>query len=169
LANSTSTFTNNDVLYEVACERVNKCNIDQKSFKGLAARSLARAAISAPFINGLITPLLQASAKGAAKGCSGTDLKLKCSLNWSGSGNTTDSGLSETLSALEVVQGLLVLQAKAATPVNSGASPSGTASPSPSSSSNGTAAPVQNENAGFAVGVSSTFIIGAAALAIICL
>ena len=99
------------VLYEVACELNGKCNTDQRAYKGLTARSLARAAVSAPFIADTVNAILEASAQGAAKGCSGEGKDLKCSLKWTD--GTGSSGLGESFGALAVTQGLLAKDAKA--------------------------------------------------------
>ncbi|KAF2713001.1 glycoside hydrolase family 76 protein [Pleomassaria siparia CBS 279.74] len=100
------------ILYEPACETNGDCDTDQVSYKGLAARSLARAALSAPIVAEDIRKVLEVSAVGAAKSCSGGD-DVKCSIKWTTAQNGTsgksveDGGLSETLSALLGVQALL--------------------------------------------------------------
>ncbi|KAF2465009.1 glycoside hydrolase, partial [Lindgomyces ingoldianus] len=135
--NASTVFLNKDtsVLTEVACETSRKCDIDQKAFKGIAVRSFARAALSAPFASNSLRKMLETSAKGAAKSCGGGDTDVKCDLKWYGEdSNMTsvkDGGLGEVFGALEVVQALLYPQAEAGAKGNS-TNPAVSASGSPS-------------------------------------
>jgi mannan endo-1,6-alpha-mannosidase len=154
--NSSSVFQDGDssVLFEAACEENGKCDIDQRAFKGLAARSYARAAISAGFQSGPIDSVLRASAKAAAASCDGEGDDVECALRWNDDGDdkvkVKEEGLGETFAALEAVQALLysqtgsIVSGNATT--NQTTSPSGTPSGSPSGTS-GAAAP---ENTGAA-------------------
>ncbi|XP_014561378.1 glycoside hydrolase family 76 protein [Bipolaris victoriae FI3] len=119
--NSTSRFVENDVLVETACENNGKCGIDHRAFKGVAARSYARAAVAAPTLTGPLTLMLEKSAKGAAKDCSkgqGETGDVACSLSWVDQesmweyNTASDGNLGEVFSAMEVVQGLLYSQTK---------------------------------------------------------
>ncbi|ORY14542.1 glycosyl hydrolase family 76-domain-containing protein [Clohesyomyces aquaticus] len=144
LVNASSVFiskTSSNVLTEVACENNGKCNTDQKAFKGIAARSLSRAALSAPFISDTVQKVIEASAKGAAGACDGTDKELGCGFKWDRDNDDVsklnEDGLSEVLGAMNVVQALLWPQAKALTGQGAGAKANATATPTPSASGSG--------------------------------
>lgn len=101
-------------MFEVSCEKIAKCDVDQKAYKGLPAGSYACAAVSAPFAADTLGKVLAARAKGAAAACEGKGKDLSCSLQSTGKGEKTsvsEGGLSEALSAMSAVQGVL-LQAK---------------------------------------------------------
>ncbi|KAH7371593.1 glycoside hydrolase [Pyrenochaeta sp. MPI-SDFR-AT-0127] len=106
------------VLVETACESNGNCDTDQRAFKGIAARSYARAAMSAPIIAESISKVLQASAKGAARACDGNGADVSCRLDWTDgeskweSASAKKGNLGEVFGALEVVQALLYPQAK---------------------------------------------------------
>ncbi|KAF2111056.1 putative glycosyl hydrolase [Lophiotrema nucula] len=140
------------VLSEVACESNGKCDTDQRAFKGLLARSLARAAVYAPFVASNLTPAVQASGKAAAAACSGKGVNLKCGMKWTEANESKDvtsvkeNGLSEALSAFEAVQALLYANAPTgAIPANGTTTnaPSG----SPTASKTGNAQPAQGTGA----------------------
>ena len=116
--NASAVFLDDDVLVEVACEGNGKCDTDQRAFKGIAARSYARAAISAPFVADSINKMLETSAKGAASTCDGSGTDVQCKLSWSDAnsaweaGSAKDGNLGEVFNVLEVVQGLLYKSSK---------------------------------------------------------
>jgi mannan endo-1,6-alpha-mannosidase len=112
--NSSDTFFQNDILTETACEDKGNCDIDMRAYKGIAARSYARAVIAAPTIAKPLTQKLEASAKAAAGACNGDSKDVKCSLAWANpdGGNWTaasasNGNMNEVFDALQVVQGLL--------------------------------------------------------------
>lgn len=94
-----------NVMFEVACERTNTCNVDQRSFKGFLARWMAGTALVAPWTADYIKPRLEASAKAAAAQCSGGESGKKCGLRWTrGAEWDGDQGVCEQMAAMEVVQ-----------------------------------------------------------------
>lgn len=116
--NSSDIFFEDDILTETACENNGKCDIDMRAFKGIAARSYARAVVAAPALAGPLTKKLETSSKAAASACDGDFEDVKCSLAWAnpdGSNWTAasagDGNLNEVFDALQVVQGLLFSQA----------------------------------------------------------
>jgi mannan endo-1,6-alpha-mannosidase len=122
--NASQVFLSNaspPVLKEIACEGNGKCDVDQRAFKGLATRSYARAALSAPFLADNVTVMLEASAKAAAGACKEGvykdvegGLDIQCALIWDGEGSDAGVGdVSTGLASLEAVQGLLWARAKA--------------------------------------------------------
>lgn len=136
---SSSLFYGNssDVLVEVTCELSGKCDFDMLAFKGIAARSYARALRVTPSMAADLEKVLKASAKGAAAACDVKDGDVACKASWNG-GSASDSSarvskegtLSETFSALEVIQGLLYKNAPASkTGSGNNATQSGTAVP----------------------------------------
>lgn len=114
IINGTSIFFSNDVpnvMYEVACETNGKCDVDQRSFKAYLARWMAATTKVAPWTHDLIMPKLKASAQAAAKQCSGGTDGKTCGLKWTTNGVWDGSyGVGEQMSALEVIQSLLIDQ-----------------------------------------------------------
>lgn len=100
-------------MHEQACEDTGHCNIDQLSFKAYYSRWLAATTKSAPFTYNTIKPLLKTSAAAAAQQCSGTVFSNACGAKWT-QGSTWDgtNGVGQQMSALEVIQGNLIEQAK---------------------------------------------------------
>lgn len=163
-----SVFQDKDssVLTEIACENNNRCSTDQRAFKGIAARSFARATIAAPFIIDSIKKTLEASAKGAAGACSGDGADVSCKLSWKAdssgkSASAKDGNLGEVFNAMEVVQALLYPQAKALATASSTGQTSGNATQS-GNPSGVLGAPVpQNTNAAgtLAASVTSALVV----------
>jgi mannan endo-1,6-alpha-mannosidase len=100
------------IMYEEKCELVGSCETDQVSFKGSLSRWLGKAAVLVPSVSDIIIPLLKASAQGAAAACSGYS-NSTCGMKWYIDGFDGQSGFGVTLSALEVVQSLLITDAPA--------------------------------------------------------
>ena len=96
------------VMYEATCERTTTCNNDQFSFKAYLARWMAASTQMMPDIQPAVLDLLRASAQGAAASCSGGTDNQTCGTKWYVGGWDGSSGVGQQLSALEVVQGLLV-------------------------------------------------------------
>lgn len=96
-------------MIEVACERNGLCDHDQRSFKAYLARFMGWTAQVAPFTREAIMPRLRASAVAAAKVCGQGADGNTCGLRWWRNGqNDGEKGVGEQMSALEVVQNLLV-------------------------------------------------------------
>jgi mannan endo-1,6-alpha-mannosidase len=96
------------VMYERACELVNTCQVDQRAFKGFLARWMAAATQVAPFTYDWVMPRLRASAAAAARTCTGGPDGAACGLKWTTGvwDGSQDVGLQ--MSALEVMQALLI-------------------------------------------------------------
>ncbi|OCK79764.1 glycoside hydrolase family 76 protein [Lepidopterella palustris CBS 459.81] len=112
IINASSVFFSTDVpnvMYEVACEPNGKCDVDQRSFKAYLARWMAATTKVAPWTHDLIMPKLQASAQAAAQQCSGGTDGVTCGLQWT-KGAVWDGsyGVGEQMSALEVIQSLMI-------------------------------------------------------------
>lgn len=97
-------FFKNNVMSEVACEGNNMCNIDQRSFKAYLARWMAATMVRAPFTKELLLPLLQESARAAARACTGGDDGQQCGLRWTTGTFDGSVGVGEQMAALEVFQ-----------------------------------------------------------------
>ncbi|KAK2765032.1 hydrolase 76 protein [Arachnomyces sp. PD_36] len=95
-------FVKNNVLYEVACEEAETCNVDQQSFKGYLARWMGVTAKIAPFSYDTIMPILRTSAEGAARQCTGPD--NACGLRWTEPVFDGKVGVGEQMSATEIFQ-----------------------------------------------------------------
>jgi len=102
-------------MYEQACEDVNTvgtCDTDQQSFKAYLSRWMAATTKVAPFTYDYIMPLLQTSAKAAAAQCDGGTDGTTCGEHWTDN-STYDGnyGLGQQMSALSVIQAMLIDQA----------------------------------------------------------
>jgi mannan endo-1,6-alpha-mannosidase len=136
-----SIFFKDDVMFESACETINKCNNDMKTFKAYLSRWMAKTALLAPFTKDKIEKYLRTSAIAAAKTCSGGDDGSACGMRWYTGSFDGEAGLGQQLTALEVTQSLLWLK-KGPLPAVAGApsepqepssSPSPSSDPTPSS------------------------------------
>lgn len=105
-------FFKDGIMYERACETNSECDTDQLSFKAYFSRWLTATTRLAPFTESRIMPLLNTSAQAAAKQCDGGTDGVTCGYSWL-KNSTWDGtyGVGQQMSALEVVQGLLVKQA----------------------------------------------------------
>ncbi len=109
LLKSSTVFFKNGVMFEAACETtIRGCNNDQMTFKAIFARMLGITAIMMPDKYDTIMNWLRLSAVAAGKSCSGGLDGHTCGVNWNLGHYDGKWGLPEELSALEVVQNLLV-------------------------------------------------------------
>jgi mannan endo-1,6-alpha-mannosidase len=113
LLNATSTFFSpydnaTNIMYEVACEEISTCNYDQWSFKAYLSRFMWATTQMAPFTYPTVSTLLTTSARAAAQACSGGASGTTCGAKWYVSGWDGGAGVGQQLSALEVMQGLLI-------------------------------------------------------------
>ncbi|CAN9176463.1 unnamed protein product [Alternaria alternata] len=113
IINGTDIFFNAEgapgVMIEMACERNGLCDHDQRSFKAYLSRWMGYTMLSAPWTRDRIMPKLRTSAAAAAQQCSAG--KGGCGLRWwRGGVNDGEVGVGEQMSALEVMQNLLVDQ-----------------------------------------------------------
>ncbi|KAF2029972.1 mannan endo-1,6-alpha-mannosidase [Setomelanomma holmii] len=173
--NASSVFQatkDNPVIIETACENNGKCDVDQRAFKGIFARTMARAALAAPFASGTISKILSASAQGAVSVCTSGG-KPSCSLSWADAdskweqASASDGNLGEVYDALEVVQGLLYPSAKSLQTANGGGSSSSSSATQSggASRSSGASSPQNTGAAGtIAVSLISVLVVAIAAM-----
>ena len=112
-ANATffSPFTNStNIMYEYQCEKFDKCNNDQFSFKAYLGRWMIASTQMVPELHTPIMNLIAPSAQSAAAACSGD--QNACGTKWYTGGFDGVTGVGQQLSALENIQGLLVSSAK---------------------------------------------------------
>jgi mannan endo-1,6-alpha-mannosidase len=176
--NASSIFMNGDsdnILTEIACESNGKCTTDERAYKGLAARSYARAALVAPFLASQISPVLDASAKAAAGTCGNGEggFEVDCALTWNGEDNAREGDLSILFAVLEVVQGLLSPSAKALATANgaiaNGTTAAGNATQNAGASGNsGAGSPQNTGSAGMLAGSITAVLAVAFAAALSC-
>ncbi|EPE35293.1 Six-hairpin glycosidase [Glarea lozoyensis ATCC 20868] len=134
LNNTLTTFFPGGIATEVMCEESGRCNTDMRAFKGLLAHNLIDTIQVAPYTADAIFPKLKSSAEAAAKVCDD-----ECPLSWTGTGGeeTSSGDLGSQLSALTVVQGLLVKSVSPpATQANGGGNASTTTSPTSGGAAN---------------------------------
>lgn len=103
-------FFNNSIMYESTCQRptVITCNNDQRSFKSIFSRMLGLTSILVPSTSSAVDALLKTSAEAAAKSCTGGTDGHTCGLSWLTGSWDGYYGLGEQMSALEVMQNLLI-------------------------------------------------------------
>lgn len=138
-------MTPDDVWDALQCMNSGKCNLDQRAYKGAAARSYYRTMQSAPFTSAALQPILSSSAQRADRSCVGPSYNSRdgpkndivyCAFKWTktppnGVMTNVDNDLGEMSNALAAIQGLLWPQAKALVSSNSsGGSSSGSSSES---------------------------------------
>lgn len=113
--------TNNNIIFEPACEPYDTCNVDQHSFKGYLARNMAYTIQMYPNSKSTLLPLLAASAQAAGLACDGTynGLTTQCGFKWTWDNGTFDGSTSvgylvgQNMAALETIQANLVVYAAA--------------------------------------------------------
>ncbi|KAK8068019.1 glycosyl hydrolase family 76 [Apiospora saccharicola] len=117
------------VLFEVACEPVNLCNVDQQSFKAYFSRWMAATTKWAPWTYNKIKPLIQNSAVAAAQQCTGGDNGRMCGTRWVNNSGKWDgtTGVGQQMSALEVVLANMIEQAQAPVTNSTGGTSEGNA------------------------------------------
>lgn len=123
-------FFNDSIMYESTCQRGSTitCNNDQRSFKSIFSRMLGLTSVLVPSTSSSIDNLLRASAEGAAGSCTGGYDGHTCGLSWLTSSNDGIYGLGEQMSALEVMQNLLIHDKPPPFKTDNGGSSSGDAS-----------------------------------------
>lgn len=115
LAASDVFFTHNppNVMYERACETINTCKVDQRSFKGYLARWMAQTTQMAPFTYDRVMQKLKASAQAAAKTCTGGDKGTTCGMKWTDQKWDHSKDFGQQMAALEVIQANLITRVAA--------------------------------------------------------
>jgi mannan endo-1,6-alpha-mannosidase len=109
LLTGTNVFFQNNVMQEVACENVGKCDVDQQSFKAYLARWMAATTQMAPWTYDAVMAKLGPSAAAAALQCSGGANGITCGLKWTNGANWDGSyGVGQQMAALEVIQSNLI-------------------------------------------------------------
>ncbi|KAF4471033.1 Mannan endo-16-alpha-mannosidase DCW1 [Fusarium albosuccineum] len=97
-----------NIMTEVACEPVKRCNLDQKSFKAYLSRWLAVTTQWAPHTKDFIMPLLRKSAVAATNVCTGGDNKRMCGLYWTKNKFEGDVSVGQQMAALEVTLSCMI-------------------------------------------------------------
>lgn len=164
-------FTNDSILVESACEDVETCNPDSKSFKGIAARYLGKISQLDESAAKSISPVMEASAKAAAASCQDDG---SCGFIWTDSKFDEDTDAAQQMNALSVITGLLASNAtgsgkdvKSATDASGTATdttPSATGTDAASGTATGAATVSQTGAASSLGAASAAWGIGALAL-----
>ncbi|KAF7547559.1 hypothetical protein G7Z17_g7644 [Cylindrodendrum hubeiense] len=104
-----SPFENStNVMYEAACEKVNRCSVDMSTFKGYLARFMYQSTQLVSSLRDKIDVLMHPSAEGAAKACTGGETGRTCGQRWYTGAYDGNTGLGQQMCALEAIQGLLI-------------------------------------------------------------
>jgi mannan endo-1,6-alpha-mannosidase len=96
------------VMFEPACETVERCNVDMKSFKGYLARFMWQSTYMVPSLRAAVDGLLEPSARAAAATCTGGPRGDVCGQKWYVGRHDGSTGLGQQMCVLETVQGLLI-------------------------------------------------------------
>lgn len=139
ILNSSNSFffsqTVPNVMVETYCEPSNTCNTDNWSFKAYLSRWMAATTKMAPWTYDIVMERIRASAAGAALQCSGGSSGTLCGMKWTeGAKYDGTTGVGQQMSALEVIQSLLI--SRVAAPVTN--STGGTSRGDPAAGSSGT-------------------------------
>ncbi|AGO13529.1 AaceriACL200Wp [[Ashbya] aceris (nom. inval.)] len=101
-------FDHDGIMYERACQDVDKCDNDQRSFRSIFSRMLGLTSVLAPKTSERIDRSIRKSAEAAAKSCSGGTDGHTCGMVWRNYSWDGKYGLGEQLAALEVIQTTLI-------------------------------------------------------------
>ncbi|KAK9243145.1 glycoside hydrolase [Lipomyces tetrasporus] len=102
------------VMFEVACERTQRCNTDMQSFKAYLSRFMGLTAILAPWTyDRIYESLVNTVVNGVSHSCTGGHDGVTCGTTWLAQGWDNTSGLGQQMTALETVQNLLISQVPA--------------------------------------------------------
>ena len=127
-----------NVISEVSCQKQNNCPADILAFRAILARGMATYLAMTKdnaTVHANVVTVLRDSAEGAAAQCSGGASGTECGSDWWTSKYDGKTGLSENLSALEVILANMpakkvetntVSTTAAVTPTGAGASPTAT-------------------------------------------
>ncbi len=109
------TDTNDKVMIEIACEPVDLCDVDQLSFKAFLSRWMAATTKWAPWTFDRVKTLLRNSAEAAVVQCTGGENGRMCGFKWANNSGQWDgtTGVGQQMSAIEVVLGNMIQEAKA--------------------------------------------------------
>ncbi|PNY30021.1 Mannan endo-1,6-alpha-mannosidase DCW1 [Tolypocladium capitatum] len=120
-------FTGPDknIMTEVACEPVDRCNLDQQSFKAYLSRWLAAITKWAPHTYDYVMPYLRASAVAAAKQCVGGQNGRMCGLKWNQDKYDASTGVGQQMAAMEVTLSCIVKDRAAPATQNTGGTSKG--------------------------------------------
>ncbi|KAH7165560.1 glycoside hydrolase [Dactylonectria macrodidyma] len=106
-----SPFDNStNILYEAACEKVNRCNTDMTTFKGYLSRFMYLTTQLVPSLTDKVMSFMHPSAQAAAIACTGGPTGRTCGQRWYIGGYDNNYGLGQQMCALETIQGLLIDQ-----------------------------------------------------------
>ena len=97
-----------NIMTEVACETVHRCDLDEQSFKAYLSRWFAAITKWVPDTYEFVMPYLQASAVAAAKQCVGGANKRMCGLIWYNGSYDGTTGVGQQMAAMEVTLSLLI-------------------------------------------------------------
>lgn len=100
-----------NVMYEAACENIDKCNYDMITFKGYLSRFMWQSAALLPALRPRVDELLLPSARAAAASCTGGESGHECGMKWTTGAFDGKPGLGPQMCALETIQGLLARDA----------------------------------------------------------
>ncbi|KAL6836637.1 glycoside hydrolase family 76 protein [Trichoderma sp. SZMC 28015] len=96
------------IMYEGACETVERCDADMTTFKGYLARFMWQSTQMVPSLREKVESLLTISAQAAVKTCTGTETGRACGQKWYVGEFDGLTNLGSEMCALETVQGLLI-------------------------------------------------------------
>lgn len=100
-----------DIMYEGACETVDRCNADMTTHKAYLSRFMWQSTWMMSSLRPKVERLLGASAKAAARSCTGGKDGHQCGAKWYTGTYDGNPGLGQQMAALETIQGWLIHEA----------------------------------------------------------
>jgi hypothetical protein len=113
-----------NTMVEYACEPLQNCNKDQRSFKAYLSRWLTVTMQLAPFTIPQVKPWIETSAQAAAKACSQTPQGLACGRTWYEGRDDGLRDIGQQMTAMSVIQSNLIWQARPLADIKVGTSKS---------------------------------------------
>ena len=99
------------IMYEAACDTVNTCTTDMLVHKATLSRMMWKTAVIVPALSEAVHKFLDTTVKAAVATCTAGDDSKQCGQRWYVGNNDGSLGLGQQLCALELVQGLLAVDA----------------------------------------------------------
>ena len=102
------TSVGGNILSEITCESIEKCDRNQITFKAYFASWLAFMTTIVPETSDLVMPKLQTSAEAAVKTCTGLSDGSHCGIKWYTQTWDGTDGLEQQMAVLGVLNAILV-------------------------------------------------------------
>lgn len=127
LLKGSEVFMKDNIMVEVACEEVDRCNPDQNSFKAYMSRWFADITKWAPYTYNTVMPWIKATAIAGTKDCVGGGNGRMCGLKWQSGKYDGTTGPGQQMGVLEATLGTIVAGRRAPYTASNGGTSKGDA------------------------------------------